>query len=296
MRSQPGLPAELHIDSSVGASRQELAAVWELLGGADPLAALEAPDNARIEAIRQHVFAKRSALTLVHRRQWLAVAASVIILAVAGLLYTQRPVVVAAENTALEALLPDGSTVALTPQSSVLYARGFGDGHRQIALDGSAEFDVESSATPFVVTTPDLTVTVLGTQFSIDVADGVSAVFVTEGEVEVTANGESRRLAAGDGVILTKEDGSLVDYRPAAAPDTDLFLFIKQPLGVMFDAVENLFDIEIIADERIRAHVHNFKHETSTADSLVSDLCRSVTAMDLRYRKTATGFEILAEE
>ena len=219
-------------------------------------------------------------------------AASVVLLIAAGLFALSRPVHVTA-TAALDTMLPDGSTVSLSPQSELVYRRRFGQSHRHVTMKGSGLFDVQTSSVPFVVETPELTVTVLGTKFSVDATGEESFVYVTEGSVEVAAHGHVRRLSAGEGVRLATAFGGLTTFTAEDTEAPDLFIHIKQPLGVMFDALEDLFDIEVMADDHIRQHVHNFKHEVTTVEALISDLCRSVTSMKLRYRITATGFEIL---
>ena len=67
-------------------------------------------------------------------------------------------------------------------------------------------------------------------------------------------------------------------------------------MGVMFDEIERRFGIEITASEQIRAHPHNIKTQAKSAEQLVNELCGSVTAIKLRYRATANGFEVFEAE
>ncbi len=293
MTTNHALPPELQPDAQFGTSVQELASTWALAADANPLAAMDAPDPARVRAIghRLTAYSANKWLQGQPRRYW-AMAASVVLLIAAGLFALSRPVHVTA-TAALDTMLPDGSTVSLSPQSELVYRRRFGQSHRHVTMKGSGLFDVQTSSVPFVVETPELTVTVLGTKFSVDATGEESFVYVTEGSVEVAAHGHVRRLSAGEGVRLATAFGGLTTFTAEDTEAPDLFIHIKQPLGVMFDALEDLFDIEVMADDHIRQHVHNFKHEVTTVEALISDLCRSVTSMKLRYRITATGFEIL---
>jgi len=275
----------------------ELEAVWDLAEKANPLQAMAAPDPVRVRAIRNRLAAQSRPLRYVQTRHYWAIAASIALLIVSGLFFYSRPIQVTTADESVEIVLPDESAVTVLPNSSLTYHRRFGRSHRQIALEGSAFFDVHAGTTPFVVLTPDLSVTVEGTRFSVDADSEGSAVFVTEGVVAVTVQGQTLRASAGEGVRIDKITGhfSTTSSMAGGAEAAEMFIHIKQPLGVMFDAAEERFDIEIIAEDHIRQHVHNFKHEITTSEALVSDLCRSVTSMVLRYRETATGFEVLEE-
>jgi len=274
----------------------ELQTVWDLAENANPMQALADPE--RIRAIRGRLAAKSRPLRYVQTRRYWAIAASIALLMVAtGLFLHSRPTQVTTASESVEVVLPDESAVTVLPNSSLTYHRRFGHSHRQVDLQGAAFFDVRAGTVPFVVLTPDLTVTVEGTRFSVDADGEGSDVFVTEGVVAVTAKGQTLRASAGEGIRIDKATGyfSAMSSVAGETDETEMFIHIKQPLGVMFDAAEERFDIEIIAEGHIRQHVHNFKHEITTAEMLISDLCRSVSSMALRYRETATGFEILEE-
>src|SRR5579859_981633 len=60
--------------------------------------------------------------------------------------------------------LPDGSSVVVSPETSVSIAKGFGKDNRDIDLDGEAVFEVvggAGAARPFVLHTRDLVVEVV---------------------------------------------------------------------------------------------------------------------------------------
>ncbi len=284
------LPPGLRIDAGADTSAEELAEVWALTAAANPLAALPAPDPARMQAMLRTLTVRR----LVRTKRYLAIAASIALLIATGLFATSRPVHLTAIAT-LDTELPDGSTVSMSPQTELVYHRRFGRSHRRLSMEGVVLFDVRTGELPFIVEAPGLTITVEGTKFSVDAAGEVATVFVTEGIITVTAHGVSQHLAAGEGARVETATGDITPLTADSKESEELFIHIKQPLGVMFDAVESLFGIEVVAEEQIRSHVHNFKHEVTTVESLISDLCRSVTSMTLRYRATATGFEILEE-
>ena len=65
--------------------------------------------------------------------------------------------------------LPDGSTVFVSPETSITLSKGFGRDNREIQLDGEARFDVVANPErPMVIHTRDLVIEVLGTRFKVD--------------------------------------------------------------------------------------------------------------------------------
>ena len=75
-------------------------------------------------------------------------------------------------NVIQEVILPDGSSVMLNANSSLVYPKTFNDNSRSIKLEGEAFFEVEKdSLRPFVVDVNETSVKVLGTSFNIDATD-----------------------------------------------------------------------------------------------------------------------------
>ncbi len=323
MTSRPTLPPDFetwladHPDLNPG----DLAAPWRLAEDADPLRAAPAPDPARIEALRAtlaqtatngtHGAADRPALRLVkpaYAARWMAAAAVAAVLVAAGIYLWQQPLTARAPYGEIASIdLPDGSRVQLNSGSTLTYARRFDARTRRVHLDGEAFFDVTQTGTPFVIETFNATVAVLGTSFNVrawpDTPRAETVVAVETGLVEVAAKktpGQAVRLAAGEAARVNAADGTptpqvLTDPAAVLAWRDGLFVFINEPLGVMFDEVERRFGIDIVAPEKVRAHLHNIKTEVTTADQLVGELCQSVTAMHLRYRPMANGFEVFVE-
>ena len=85
----------------------------------------------------------------------------------------------------LSHVLPDGSEIQLNSGSTFSYRTSFGDKAREVKLEGEAYFDVTKSEIPFIVTTEDISITVLGTEFNVSSWDGWIEVAVNEGIVSV---------------------------------------------------------------------------------------------------------------
>lgn len=154
----------------------------------------------------------------VRRLGWLKIAAAVAILLLAGgittyLLTRTAPqpaplaVVVARKTTVQTLLLPDSTRIWVKPGSS-LKMRDTKDGSsREVWLEGSAYFEVvKKAAQPFTVHIPDMTITVLGTSFTVNDDPHHSMVMVNTGLIKATAFQQELLLHPG-------ERGKIVDNK-----------------------------------------------------------------------------------
>jgi len=95
--------------------------------------------------------------------------------------------------------LPDGSLVLLNKGSEMNYI--IDAEQRQVSLNGEAHFKVVKGEVPFVVSTTHGSVKVLGTEFNVVSSEDELGVEVDDGEVEVLANNEKKRLKKGERVL-----------------------------------------------------------------------------------------------
>lgn len=102
--------------------------------------------------------------------------------------------------------LPDGSTVLLNGNSTLTYSDRWVDSKpREVWLDGEGFFKVTKKQAPdgrikFVTHTPNLDITVLGTQFNVNTRRGSTAVTLVEGRVQLTKP--------------TERTGRVIDMKP----------------------------------------------------------------------------------
>jgi ferric-dicitrate binding protein FerR (iron transport regulator) len=164
---------------------------------------------------------------------WLAAAASVIIVVVAGWygrqyfgvrqsgITSDEGAVSFPDNYMIERInkgddallisLPDNSSVLLSRNSLVRYPRQFAGDSRNIFLEGTAFFEVTKDANkPFYVNAGKLIAKVLGTSFEItsNQSDGQVSVVVKSGTVSIYANGDSddQNKDREPNVILTEHE------------------------------------------------------------------------------------------
>ncbi len=114
-----------------------------------------------------------------------------------------------------EIILPDGSAAKLNRASTITFADGFGDTHRQVQLLGAANFDVVSNKDlPFQIHTANSKVSVLGTSFDLSAyPEEQVELNVTEGTVsfESTVAKISKQVVkAGERAALSKDGKRLI--------------------------------------------------------------------------------------
>lgn len=135
----------------------------------------------------------------------IAVAALIIIIAGAGYWFIDSGVLLAPANREIVTTgvrktvkLPDGSLITLEPNSKLTYPPRFNGNTREVHLTGEAYFEVKPNhEKPFIVQTPYIIATVLGTSFNVEAyPKGVARVVVTTGRVKVETVNASNELQA----------------------------------------------------------------------------------------------------
>ena len=113
--------------------------------------------------------------------------------------------------------LPDGTEATLDKNATLSYETNFwGSFHRTATMSGRAFFHVtKDAAHPFNVYAKELTVTVLGTQFTVNELNNHTQVFLTEGKVRVESELSKSKYVItkpGEQVIVDKK-GELIHNR-----------------------------------------------------------------------------------
>lgn len=164
--------------------------------------------------------------------------------------------------------LPDGSEVALSPNSILRYRE---DGKRMVKMSGKVFFDVARDETrPFEVRTDGAFVRVLGTAFQVNDGsqDGTETVrvYVSDGKVLFAKNGRS------EGIVLTKDMGACLEKggdMPVADAGQDInsiawnrgsFIFDDTPLKEVLDCLSEYYKVSFAAtdlDKRLSGEFYN---------------------------------------
>lgn len=201
---------------------------------------------------------EEKAAKLVKLSHWKNIAASLIILLVAGfgvMNYLDRnnsKVVEMAYLDAKELSLEDGSVVTLNTNAELVYRSNSFLKNRMLELKGEAYFDVAKlDGEDFLVSTNHLDVKVLGTAFSvIDVeGDNTATVIVKEGKVNVSFFTLSVDLIAGEKLIVDHANQSYkkltsVNFNELSWATKEL-RFKDTPLKNVFEDISSYYDVSI---------------------------------------------------
>lgn len=153
-----------------------------------------------------------------------------------------------------EVTLPDGSTVMLNANSSLMYEDNWtANQSRKIFLTGEAFFNVvkTSDKKSFEVHAGNVKVKVLGTEFNVHARREKVSVYLQSGKVNVTSPEGNANLSPGDGAaiiagkapIIKKYDGSatesLLDWK------NDQFVFNDSPLSEVAWEIEDNYGFRV---------------------------------------------------
>ena len=168
---------------------------------------------------------------------------------------------VVAQNEIEENKLPDGTEIALNQYSSIKYPETLDDNYRRVELKGDAFFKVErDTARPFIISTQNIEIEVLGTAFYVDSRDNQSQiqVIVESGSVAMTSGNDKVVLTANEIGIYNKTTGQLVkranEDENYMAWKTDILVFENTDLErVVFDLNRKFHSQISIATPEINA-------------------------------------------
>ncbi|WP_432671226.1 FecR family protein [Flavobacterium sp. SM2513] len=189
-----------------------------------------------------------------------------------------KQLIFATTQTIDSIILPDHSTIILSPHSKVVYESDFNDKYRAVSLlKGNAFFKVtKNEAKPFVVTTGSIKTTVLGTSFNIDIKDDKINVDVKSGRVQVASRSQQKIIYRNQGVTYTVHKQSLSEEKDSKVlPWYEKDLLLKEvsinELGII---LKNRFGYNVryedksIDNEKVTIHLAKGDSITQIIDKL----------------------------
>jgi len=217
------------------------------------------------------------------------VAASIVLLALIGIaafFYRSRESAVSENQTAsavnkiktftnntklvTHQLLSDGTVIKLQPHGSIEFPEVFSAPTREIHLTGEAFFDVAKDKNrPFIITTGDVTIRVLGTSFNVRAYEGSKeiTIAVKTGRVSVYAKNDPQtsNRKTKEEIILTPNQEvvyntinenfskKLVDEPQIILEKSTLFemRYDGTPVDKIFKVLEENYGIDIVFDEQV---------------------------------------------
>jgi ferric-dicitrate binding protein FerR (iron transport regulator) len=176
-----------------------------------------------------------------------------------------------------QVVLPDGSTVWLNAESTLTYPRQFQDGKREITLQGEGFFEVvRNEHAPFIISSRNVSVRVLGTSFNVKSYDDENAeVTVRSGKVEVEASDKRKvQLIADQQISFSAQQG----FSPVKRVDADDFmawrdgvlLFDNKNLKQLTSILERWYGKTIILkNEKLNSCQLVGRHENESLDEIL---------------------------
>ncbi|AYL94400.1 FecR family protein [Mucilaginibacter celer] len=148
--------------------------------------------------------------------------------------------------------LPDGTKVWLNTASSIRFPTAFNGTERQVEITGEVYFEVaKNKEKPFIVTSGNQKVTVLGTHFDINAYPDENVVKTTllEGSVKVTTGGNMVLLKPGQQAQLDNGNKLIVsndvDPDEVIAWKNGYFQFNKADIKTIMNQISRWYDVEV---------------------------------------------------
>lgn len=171
--------------------------------------------------------------------------------------------------------LPDGTSVWLNAGSSLKYPVPFEGDERQVELTGEAYFDVQEDKTkPFIVSTANVNIKVLGTSFNCCAYPGENVIetALVEGKVEILAkNGKNISvMKPGELATFSKAENKIVvinaNLDKYVAWKSGKLLFRDDPMGKVLEKLGRWYNVEFqVENEEILKYIYS---ATFTGESL----------------------------
>ncbi|MBK7872327.1 MAG: FecR domain-containing protein [Saprospiraceae bacterium] len=245
-------------------------------------------------------------LIVAARRRWLSAAAAILLVAVASVWILQSAdkqlVVETRADEQRNIALPDGSAIVLNGNSKLVYPQNFDKSKkRSVQLSGEAFFQVQPNADkPFVISTDQTNITVLGTSFNVrayeqelttevEVATGKVAFAVKNSDASITLNpGQTGIYDVTASKLFYKSTAQL----NAQAWFTHRLNFESASLSEVFQALERYYKIKFdIANPAINRCGYTSNFENSELAEVLASLS---LGLRLKVEKIAPNRYLIA--
>ncbi|QZT35572.1 FecR family protein [Halosquirtibacter xylanolyticus] len=164
--------------------------------------------------------------------------------------YDQSKIYYADNKDILECILPDSTHVWLNAGGTLAYK--YNDGKRLVQMKGEAFFNVHKDKShPFLVSSGDQTVEVLGTQFNVRAypTDNIIETVLEEGSIKLHIKGRSIRMKPSEKIIYDIE-ANTISLEPISKGAYNkwmngIYHFDRSTLENILCVMESWYDIEI---------------------------------------------------
>jgi transmembrane sensor len=204
----------------------------------------------------------QKSVQLLRIKRYVSIAAVFLVLAISSLVlvknvFTDKGGSLLASTSMVEGKLPDGTLVSLNSDSRIDF-ESFKGSERKVKLVGEAWFEVAHNAKkPFIVTTGDLQIKVLGTAFYVNARNlaskmelvlmrGRVAVYYKDNpdEFVILEPGEKVEVAGDHGKIIKKRN----DDENCLAWKTKRLIFKDMELGEAVKLINDVYKSNLVID------------------------------------------------
>lgn len=189
-----------------------------------------------------------------------------------------------------QVILPDGTKVILNAGSFMKYPERFAEDFRQIEMDGEAFFEVvHDEDKPFIVSTKDASVKVLGTSFNVKAYDADEQILVSvrSGKVQVDMTDAMMRLLPDEQLVFSRKNGEIQKRNESARHatvwiDGGLY-FNKTPIRSVAKELERMYNCKIEFSGNVPYDNYIYgEHDNKSLESVLKSIQYST---DIKYRK-----------
>lgn len=183
-------------------------------------------------------------------------------------------------------VLPDGTLVSLNAGSKLKYPVAFQQEDRRVELTGEAYFDVKKDQyRPFIVSTSDIAVKVLGTSFNCSAYqdDEQIVTALVEGEIEISGktNGQHKlSVKPGEVAVFSKPERTIgknkVRLDKYIAWKSGKLIFRDDPMTRVLEKLGRWYNVEFrVEDEEILGYEYSATFSGESLDQVLKMLALS---------------------
>lgn len=215
-----------------------------------------------------------------YRPFWYSGIAATILLCIAFSLYfyntgeKEEWIKLASGNVIETFLLPDSTTVTLSPQSTVSYHSSDFKDKRQVNMTGKVFFEVtKDKRHPFEIYGKLSRVTVLGTRFQVSELSEESNVYVISGKVLFSAKEQAEGVILTQGMeaVLTDGESKPKVVAPSSVNQTawatKSFFFDNAPISEVLSELSDFYHVQLTTDNTEKSL--NGEFETNSLEEII---------------------------
>lgn len=278
---------------------EEFRLLWETSKGIMDVQADDA--QASLSRFRENVKARNNHnarfIRLRQQRVWIAVAASILLIAGGGWFYklhnTVQNLQFITQGETQTTHLADGSVITLNRMSLFEYPSAFKGNERRVQLkSGEAFFNIaHDKSKPFIISAGNIMIKVVGTSFNVKNKKGGIEVIVETGVVKVSRNGQSLNLERGEKALIKNASATLQKERNTDQLYTYYrskeFIAEDTPLWRVVEVLNEAYDSKIVIERNdLRNLPLNTTFKNESLDKILDVISRTFKITVERRRGT----------